>query len=193
MIEQLASWDHDLFFFVNHGAENDLFNFLMPWIRESKLWIPLYVLFLFAIIRLKGKRSWLWIIGILLAVGASDYLASGVFKPHFARPRPCNHQGLNQEVILRKLDGNCGGRYGFASSHAANHFALAMFLSLTMAFSRRSVWPYLLFFWAGCISFAQVYVGVHFPGDVFVGALLGILSAIFLFRITLFAEQKIYS
>lgn len=192
MIAHLAALDHDLFFFINRNLDNAFFNLIMPWIREPKLWLPLYVFFLILVVRLKKKRSWLWIIGLALTVGSADYLASGIFKPNFERPRPCWHENLNQEVILRKSDGNCGGKYGFASSHASNHFAIALFLSLTLGWTSKSKYRWLLFFWAASIAFAQVYVGVHFPGDVIVGALLGLLAAFLFYRITLFAEQKIY-
>jgi len=192
MITQLAALDHELFFFINRSLDNVLFNWLMPWMREPKLWIPLYVFFLYLLIKKKKKKSWLWIIGLALTIGTSDYLASGIFKPNFERPRPCWHTNLNQEVIIRKHDGSCGGKYGFASSHASNHFALALFLSLALMWTNKSLWRWLLFLWAGIIAFAQVYVGVHFPGDVLVGAILGIIAAQVFYRITFFVEQKIY-
>ncbi len=190
MITQLASWDHDLFFLINRGLANNFFDFLMPWLREAKIWIPLYIFFLYLIIRLKKKRSWLWIVGLITAVGISDYTASGIFKPYFERPRPCHHQNLQEEVVLRKHDGSCGGRYGFVSSHASNHFAIALFLCLLLGRSSRSWTSYALFAWAAVISFAQVYVGVHFPGDVFVGALIGLLAAYLIYRFALFVEKR---
>lgn len=192
MIDYLETLDHYLFLWVNRGLENAFFDFLMPWLREAKIWIPLYLVFLYLVIRIKRKKAWIWIIGLALAVGAADYVASGIFKPNFKSFRPCWEGSMKHKMILRKRDGNCGGRYGFASSHAANHFAIALFLSLALGLSNKSYWRWLLLFWAGSIAFAQVYVGVHFPGDVFVGALIGLLAAQILYRITLFAEQKIY-
>lgn len=193
MISQLVSWDHDLFFFINSDLANPVFDFLMPWFREAKIWIPLYVLFVYLLIRLKKRQSWLWIIGLILSVGASDYIASGLFKPYFERPRPCHHTQLNQEVILRKPDGNCGGSYGFASSHASNHFAIALFLSLTFAGWYKKWVTYALFLWAFSIGFAQIYVGVHFPGDVVMGAIIGLFTSFLLYRLTLFASKRLFS
>ncbi len=192
MIDFLEALDDSLFEWVNRGLENQFFDFLMPWLREAKIWIPIYVLFIILIIHKKRSKPWLWIIALALSVGAADYLASGVFKPTFKSVRPCHDCSMKESVILRKRDGNCGGRYGFASSHAANHFAMALYMSLVLGFSNKSFWRWLLLFWAGSIAFAQVYVGVHFPGDVLVGALLGYFAAQILYRITLFAEQKIY-
>lgn len=192
MMEWLNSLDQEVLIFVNQGLQNSLFDFLMPWLREPKIWIPLYVIFLSLLIVKAKKRSWLWIVGIALCVGLSDYLASGLFKPNFQRPRPCHEQALSEKISLRKRDGNCGGAYGFASSHASNHFAMASFLSLAFGLGMRNRWRWMLYFWAGIIAFAQVYVGVHYPGDVLVGALLGLLAARILYQIVLFAEQKIY-
>lgn len=193
MIAQLVSWDHELFFLINRSLENGFFDFIMPWLREAKLWIPLYLFFIFLIIRFKRKKSWVWIIGLLLAVGASDYVASGIFKPAFERPRPCHHQNLKEEVILRKHGGNCGGEFGFVSSHAANHFAIALFICCLFGCSSRTWTSYALFVWAGLIAFAQVYVGVHFPADVFAGALIGLFIAWLFFRIALFVEKRYLS
>ena len=68
---------------------------------------------------------------------------------------------------------SCGGGLSFVSSHAANHFGLAVFLSVVLG--KRFPWVVpILIFWAAVISIAQVYVGVHYPIDITGGALLGI-------------------
>ncbi|MBI1223322.1 MAG: phosphatase PAP2 family protein [Bacteroidetes bacterium] len=192
MIEWIKSLDEALFVAINRGFDNPFFNFLMPWLREPLIWVPLYLFIIGLLIYRLKRRSILWIFGLILAVGLADYEASGLFKPNFKRLRPCHETSLEGEVILRKRDGNCGGKYGFASSHASNHFAMASFISLALGLSMRNYWRWLLYVWAGLIGFAQVYVGVHYPGDVLVGALLGIVAARILYQITLFAEQKIY-
>src|SRR5690606_19825850 len=85
------------------------------------------------------------------------------------RLRPCNDIELREDIIVRV---RCGSGYSFTSSHATNHFAMAVML--TFLFYRR--WKHVLWlslFWAAAISFSQIYVGVHYPGDILVGALLG--------------------
>jgi undecaprenyl-diphosphatase len=191
MIDKLIQLDYDLFFLVNRDAGNEFFDLIMPWLREARIWIPLYLLFAYLVIKLKGKKSWLWILAIAMSVGLADFIASGVFKPGFERLRPCHNQALNQDVILRKKSG-CGGKYGFISSHAANHFALALFLSLLLTGGLRKPLSWFLFFWASSIAFAQVYVGVHYPADVAVGMLIGLLSACLFYRISLIVENKLY-
>jgi membrane-associated phospholipid phosphatase len=71
----------------------------------------------------------------------------------------------------------CSGSYSFTSSHAANHFGIATFVSITM-YSTFRKWIWLFYLWAFFISYAQVYVGVHYPLDVLVGGLIGVVAAL---------------
>jgi undecaprenyl-diphosphatase len=75
---------------------------------------------------------------------------------------------------VRLLLDHCSGGFSFTSSHAANHFGLAMFIfiSLTPVFKK---YTWLFFLWAGVIAYAQIYVGVHYPLDVLVGAMIGLV------------------
>ncbi|MDX1685268.1 MAG: phosphatase PAP2 family protein, partial [Saprospiraceae bacterium] len=86
------------------------------------------------------------------------------------RVRPCNDESIKQEVILRA---RCGGGYSFTSSHATNHFGLSMVLFLLLG--NRIAWRWLIFLWAALVSYAQIYVGVHYPLDILGGAVLGVM------------------
>lgn len=103
----------------------------------------------------------------------SDTISSKILKKTFERPRPCRTEHIEPE--MRKLLG-CSKSYSFPSSHAFNHFAIAVFLILTLGKSFKQS-RYLLLLWAASIAYAQVYVGVHFPLDVLLGALMGTLVA----------------
>jgi undecaprenyl-diphosphatase len=87
------------------------------------------------------------------------------------RTRPCNSQEFVGQIRLLVT---CPSGWGFTSNHAANHFGMATFIFLSF---RRVIgrWALLAFLWAGMIAFAQVYVGIHYPGDVAAGGLLGII------------------
>src|SRR5699024_9094530 len=103
----------------------------------------------------------------------SDQVSSGVIKPLAARLRPSHNSDLMELVHLSKA--GPGGMYGFVSGHATNCFALFIFLTLVL--NNKVKWvKYLLLVWALLVSYSRIYVGVHYPGDVMAGALLGSLT-----------------
>ncbi len=135
-------------------------------------WAPFY-LFVVAFIwkNWSRRQAILVLAGLAVAVGTADFTSSTVIKKNIQRIRPCNNLELKALVIQRAP---CGSGYSFTSSHAANHFAVAVFLSCILGSLNRWVRPALLI-WAALIAFSQVYVGVHYPGDVIAGGLLGAL------------------
>lgn len=171
LMTEILQLDQSLFFFINDGLQNSFFDAVLPWLRNKYFWIPLYVfLFFFLFLNFK-KKGLILILGLIFSVGIADITSSHFIKKSVKRVRPCNDFEINEEVrtLVR-----CGGGYSFTSSHAANHFAIATFLILTLGqVFRRIKLP--LFFWALFISFAQIYVGVHYPLDILCGAILGVL------------------
>ncbi len=175
-MEILHNIDFFLFEFINNDLSNSFFDWLMPIFRNRDTWIPFYVvLFLFLIYKFKLKSIPIILLAIA-SIGVADGVSSHILKPLVERIRPCNLAQLSAEIHLRI---HCSGGFSFPSSHAANHFALAIFLGL--ALNRLSPWFLRIgIVWAFIISFAQVYVGVHFPIDVFAGMLLGVFIGYFL-------------
>ena len=163
--------DQHLFHFINHDLSNPFFDWIMPWLREPKLWIPLYVFIIgFCITKFK-KRGLVIIVFIALTAGFADFTSASMVKYAVKRLRPCNDPVTSKTDILRVP---CGTGYSFPSTHATDHFAVA-FVLIFLFYKK---WPWILFWgilWAGLISFAQVYVGVHYPVDVFCGAIYGVL------------------
>jgi undecaprenyl-diphosphatase len=171
-INWLIQKDKALFLFFNKQHTNTFFDWLMPILRESKTWIPLYILLLiFATFKLK-KKVWIWILGAATTILLSDQISSHVFKPLFTRPRPCADIDFSPQVRL--LLDHCSSGFSFTSSHACNHFSVALFIITTLS-SYLKNWKYLFIAWAAIICYAQVYVGVHYPLDVLCGASLGAL------------------
>lgn len=169
MLEQINQIDQNLFFAVNHGLSNPFFDWLMPYVRNRFFWTPLYLFMIIFFVRNYGKQGWLLLLFLGITFGLTDYSSSSIVKPAFQRLRPCNNPQLKADVNNLIA---CGSGYSFPSSHAANHFAIALFL-ITIFYSKwKPILP-LGVFWAFLISFAQVYVGVHYPGDVMAGAILG--------------------
>ncbi len=173
MIESLIEIDKQLFIQIHNGLANDFLDQFLPVFREAKTWIPLYLIFaFFAFYRYRYSGFY-----ILAAAGIivlfADQFASGFMKPFFERLRPCHDPSLT-EIIRPILD--CGGQYGFVSSHAANHFGLAVIFSWFFnSISNWKSWQWVFYTWAGAISLAQVYVAKHFPADILVGGLAGLL------------------
>jgi membrane-associated phospholipid phosphatase len=172
MIDELLTYDRHLFKVINYQWSNSFFDWLMPWLRNSTMWNPLYLfIILFTAINFRKTGWWL----ILFAAGTvilSDFVSSKIIKENIIRMRPCNEPGMAGWVHV--LVGYRPQSSSFTSSHAANHFSIAMFLYLTLK-SRFNEWPLLFFLWAFSISYAQVYVGVHYPLDILCGGLIGIL------------------
>lgn len=182
----LLDFDSRLFLFLN-GLHTDWMDSIMVSITEMWVWIPLYLLMAYWVVKTYGKRC-IWIfLAVALVVLCSDQLSAHVCKPIFHRLRPCHNPDLEGLVYLPK--GKAGGQYGFVSSHAANTFAIAAFLSA--ALRRRYSWmPYVLFAWALISSYSRIYVGVHYPGDIVAGAVLGILIGLIIWRLLLVFFKK---
>lgn len=173
MIETLKSWDESLFLLLN-GMRADWLDPLMLVLTGTATWIPFYVLLLYFLIRKYRKESVWYLLGIVGLILLADQFTSGFMKPYFERLRPCHDP--RWEGIIFNYSG-CGGRYGFASSHASNTFAIASYLWLIFQTTSYR-W---LFLWAFIIAYTRVYLGVHYPADILVGAIVGIISGFTLY------------
>ena len=175
----MSAIDSQLFLWLN-GLHADWLDPVMVSITEMWPWIPLYGLWLFLLFRQYGKRGWWVLLAVALVVLCSDQLSAHVCKPLFHRLRPCFNPELEGLVHLPK--GLPGGRYGFVSSHAANTFAIAAFL--TPVLRKPCHWiGWVLYGWAFISSYSRIYVGVHYPGDIICGAALGILIGLMFYRL----------
>jgi undecaprenyl-diphosphatase len=173
--QQLEVWDRWLFEKINYDWTNPLFDAVLPYLRDAVFWAPLYI-FILAFVGINwGKKGLWWIFAFILAVSVADLVGTRVFKYGFKRLRPCSDPLFSMEVRL--LLKRCSGSYSFVSNHAANHFALATFMATTFRGIFKS-WTVLAYIWAFSIAYAQVYVGVHYPGDVLGGAMLGVLAGL---------------
>lgn len=189
MFEQLIQFDHQLFSAINDGLTNPFFDWLMPLLRNRYFWTPVYVFLIIFLIKNYKKNGLICIAFLLLTFGLADFVSASVIKPSVQRLRPCNETEFKEEVVNHGV--SCGSGFSFPSTHASNHFAIAMFLSVVFAKRWRWIWA-VTFLWAFSICFAQVYVGVHFPLDVTCGALFGCIVGYITGTtfITLLSEKK---
>ena len=179
--------DLAVFFTINKTLSASWLNQPMLLLRNQYTWIPLY-LFLLIYFYTRCRKYLVPIILLSLVTFAiTDFTSASIIKPLVARHRPCNDPSVQFE--LNNIAG-CGGPYSMPSSHASNHFGLAAFWFLVISNIRRKKW-YWLWIWAFAIGYAQVYVGVHFPTDIFVGACLGIVTAFLTFRIFTLWKNRI--
>lgn len=175
MLESLIELDQQLFLWLN-GLHADWLDPIMLFITKRNPWIPLYALILFLVIRKLKWQSWSMILAFALLITLADQAASGFFKPFFERLRPCHEPAIQDLVHMVK---GCGGQYGFASSHASNTFALAFFLW----FIYRNNYAKIMIGWAVVVSYSRIYVGVHYPGDIIMGAILGVIAAVITYQL----------
>ena len=169
MLEHLLQLDRHLFYFVNHDLTNPFFDWLMPLLRNARFWIPLYLFIIIFCLWKYKKTGAIIIILLALSAGTADFTSASIIKYNVKRLRPCRDPIVSRTDITRVP---CGTGYSFPSTHATDHFAMAAFLGLVFARKWRWIWLWAIL-WACSISFAQVYVGVHFPVDVLAGALYG--------------------
>lgn len=169
-METIKYWDEQLFLYLN-GYHQDWLDPIVDTLTGKLIWIPLYAFFIYLIIK-HFKKGSVWVLaGIGFAILMADQTASGFMKPFFERLRPCHDPRF--EGLMYNY-GGCGGMYGFVSSHAANTFALAIYLNLVFRKRLKGFWW--LYVWAGIISYTRVYLGVHYPLDIIVGAFVGLLT-----------------
>jgi undecaprenyl-diphosphatase len=182
MINEL---DTQAFLWLN-SLHTDSLDPILSWITAKNSWIPMYVLIIGVIVWRYKRKSIGMLLMIIFSVAISDQVCSSLLKPFIHRLRPC-HEPIIQDLV--HLVGNCGGQFGFCSSHAANSFTLAMCLFLLINNEFRFV--KLFFVWAIIVSYSRIYVGVHYPLDVLAGAGIGVLVSLFCFNIYQKYHQRI--
>jgi undecaprenyl-diphosphatase len=185
MVESIKDWDEKAFLWLNSFHSDGLDPIVLQ-LTQTITWVPLYLLLLYLIYR-KDPKNMAWVIGgVMLTILLGDQISSGLMKPYFERLRPCHDP---QWVGLIHNYGRCGGLYGFVSSHAANTFGMATFLTLILRKKQKGI--YWLFLYAVIVSYTRIYLGVHYPLDVLFGALVGVLSAYFSWAIVVLLKRKI--
>jgi undecaprenyl-diphosphatase len=182
MLEKI---DQTLFLFLN-SLHSSFWDKIM-WVISAKLpWVPLY-LFIIFMLGIKYKKKLLVIFPILiLTVTLTDQLSVHAFKEVFQRLRPCHEPSL--EGLVHIVNGKCGGKYGFVSSHAANTFGVALF---SLSLLRMRWFTAGILVWAAVVSYSRVYLGVHYPGDIIGGGLLGSLAGYGTFVLYRFIDIKL--
>lgn len=166
MLDTLIDLDSQLLLFLNSFHTPFLDRFMMLFTGRF-IWAPMYALILLLFFKKYNPlRAGVFVVMLVAAIALTDQTCATVLRPIFERLRPSNLNNPLSEFVT-VVDGYRGGRYGFPSCHAANSFALAIFLSLVV---RRRGFTLVIFGWAMLNSYSRMYLGVHYPGDILVGA-----------------------
>jgi undecaprenyl-diphosphatase len=164
----LQQIDTSIFQYLN-GLHSPFFDVVMWWASNEFIWIPLYAGLLYLLIRQNPGRAGRLLFMVILLIVLSDQSAN-LAKSVFERLRPSHEPSLNGLVHL--LRNYSGGDYGFYSGHASSSFAVAVFVILLAGQRNKWLIPLMLCY-AVLVSYSRIYLGVHYPGDILVGAIIG--------------------
>lgn len=184
MIEYLNGIDADALLAVN--GLHDMFQDAFWWMVTAKWSSLLLVLALAWILLHQNRRHALLVLAMLvLSILVADQVSSGLIKHLVERLRPTHDPSL--ESMVHVINGYRGGLYGFVSSHAANSFAIATLLALVM---RHRVVTLSMFTWALLQCYSRVYLGVHYPGDILGGIVVGVLAGWMVWQLMRWIERR---
>lgn len=190
MFSALEQLDWKVSLAINHWR-SDGADIFMAFITQTWPWIPLYAVLIGLIVYCYRKENawWLPVLGVVALVGLADWTSVHFFKDVICRFRPSHTPEL--EGLLYLPDGK-GGLYGFISSHAANCFAIAAYVTFVLKGRFRFFRSGIMYLWAVLIAYSRVYLGKHFFGDVLCGAIWGVLLAFLMWRLIRLLLSRYY-
>lgn len=184
VLQTISEWDKSAFLNLN-GHHNQLMDYVMTLFTLTQTWLVFYGSVLYVIIRKYGRKALPVIISLALVILLADQL-SGVIKHSVMRFRPSHDPVV---APLAHVFLNKGGMYGFVSAHAANAFSFAVFSSLLF---RSRGYLAMIIPWAFLIAYTRIYLGLHYPGDILGGAVLGSLIGWGVFKLLIKVEGRMF-
>ena len=173
MLEVLQDIDRQLLLSVN-GSDSLFLDNLAHSLTNGVTWIPMYLALFYMVMRNNDnvRRLLYVLLGVAVCYLLSGGLDDGIIKPLVARWRPTHDPEIG--TLVDVVDGYRGGNYGFFSAHACNTMSIATFFCWLARSRRLSI---MLVCWSLVNCWTRLYLGVHFPGDILIGILWGIIVA----------------
>lgn len=181
-MEQLLEIDNQLFLFLNNLGTEAWDGFWL-FITDKYLAFPLYALLALLVLWKTGFKTAVISGFMILGTVATAYVISYLMKHGIARPRPCNVFELGREMRfpLAAKGKDCGD-FGFVSSHATVGMAMITLITLILKPYYKYIFIPLLV-WIALFSYSRIYVGKHYPGDLIVGILIGLIVGLIGFKV----------
>ena len=188
MLDQLFQYDKEFFLFLNNLGMPIWDNFWLL-VNNKLTFIHLYAIMLFLIYKKQGLKTIVLLILVIAAMITFTDQVTNLFKDGFERLRPCREEGVKE--FMRFIAPRCG-KYGFFSGHSSNTMAVAVFTGVLL----KPYYKYLIFFllfWSAVVAYSRIYVGVHYPIDIFFGMAFGAISGYAFYKLQQYLRQRFIS
>jgi len=184
MLQTLKEWDRELFIYLN-GLGIERFDSFWIFVTQIETWTPLFLLFFILFFYKHGAKKGFLLVLFTIVTFAVTITFTNLVKEYIARLRPNNVEALSEFIRILQKPTN----YSFFSGHASSSFAVTTFVALSLRTKTR--WIYLAYLWPLIFVLSRIYVGVHYPSDLFVGALVGTSIAFLFYKLWKLLLQRI--
>ena len=186
MLDQLELLDRNLFLFIN-AFHAPVFDNVMYYVSQMWVFLPVFFYWLYEVYKKTGFKKLMILLGFFVLLIILTDQTSNQIKHAVKRYRPSHNLEIQAQVHI--VNDYKGGQYGFFSGHATNSFGVAMLLFLL--FDKKRRWfRFTFFLWAALTAYSRIYLGVHYPSDIFVGMIAGLFWGFMIYQLIEYTFKK---